>query len=151
MITTQGTGFLPTVDIDVTNRTGSALVVGGVYAIDVTGSATESVSAETNLGNVVACATANLRGILCVALSALADDATGKVRIQGPVSALVDGTTDVAEGDGLIPQNASPNLIKAAGLVNACGLALDAQTTNAGTLTKIYFDGFTFKGEKAAS
>jgi len=152
MIAAKGVGILPTKKLLVTNRTGGALVVGGYYAVDVTGGATESTSADTNLTNLVAAATANLRGIGVIATEAAADDADTVVTLTGRVSALVDGTTDVVEGDRLIAQNASPNLIKQAGLFPGVGFALEAQATNAGTLTDIFFDGWgLWKSELAAS
>jgi hypothetical protein len=152
MIKTQGTGILPTEKILGTNRTGATLTLGGVYAIDITGGATESTDPDSNTADIVACATGNLRGFLVVADAATVDDAVGVFTLKGRCKALVDGTTDVAEGDALIPQNASPNLIKQAGLFVACGMALEAQATDAGTLTDIYFDGEAlFKSEKAVS
>jgi hypothetical protein len=154
MISAAGFAYKKRVTILGYNRTGGTVTVGGVYSVDGTGSATESTTAQTNHENIVACATANLRQDKVVALSALADDALGEWLLKGVESVLVDGTTNVAEGDALVPQNASVNLIgQAAGsLVMPCGIALDAQATDAGTLTLVYFNGEDiWKGQKAAS
>ncbi len=151
MITTKGLGFLPDKKIIGTNRTGAALVVGGVYAVDVTGSATESTTADTNMGNIVACASANLRGFMVVATAATADDADGEFILQGVCQVLVDGgSIDIAEGDALIAQNASPNLIAQGtsgspgtgdSQIPACAISLGTQTSSTATLTTVYFDG----------
>lgn len=136
-----------------TNKTGAAMVIGGVYALDVARTDASSTDADKAVGNVVAAATANLRGILVVALEAVPIGGTANFLVKGRTKVLVDGTTDVAALDRLIPQNGSPNLVKqgATSLVNPCGLALEAQTTDAGTLTDVLFDGETWKGERAAS
>ncbi len=152
MIGSKGVGILPTRKIIGINQTGSAMVLGGVYAVDITGSAAASTDPDSNLTSIVAVATANLRGFLVVAESAVAAGAAAVFTIVGRVLALVDGTTDVAEGDALIAQNASPNLIKQSGLFVAAGIALVPQTTNAGTLTDIFFDGWAlWKCELAVS
>lgn len=145
MIGALGLGSLPREEIVAVNRTGAALVVGGMYSLDITGGDATSIDADSNLSNVVATATANLEGFLVVALQPTADKAVGKFLIRGVDQLLVDGTTDVAEGDRLIPQNASVNVIKATALVMPCALALEAQTANAGTLARCYFDGYTWK------
>lgn len=155
MLTTPGIGFIDREEITAINRTGSALTAGGVYALDITRTdATNSTDADSSLKNVVACATANLRGILVVALGATAAAAAGRFVVKGLCSVLIDGTTDVAVGDKLVPQNASNAVIKqaATSLVNNCGFTLTAQTTDAATLTaNVWFDGYTYQGEKAAS
>lgn len=153
MIQTKGSGQLERKTIIGTNLTGGAVSVGGVYALDTTQTNGGSTSADTDMQNIVATATANLRGFLVVALTAIAAGAVGEWLIKGRANVLVDGTTAVAPGDRLIPQNGSPNLVKQAStsLVNPCGLSFAAQTATSGTLTDVYFDGETWKGEKAAS
>jgi len=144
MIKQRGVGLIPTERVQVVNQTGAVLVVGGCYALDVTNTqAVAAPFADTDLYNLVAVATANLRGIMVIADSAIAIGATGNCVLTGRVQALVDGTTNVASGDALIAQNGSPNLIKQGSTATtpACGMALAAQTGVVGTLTDIFFDG----------
>ena len=153
MIANKGLGFIERREIVALNQTGGPLTIGGVYSLDITGGAATSIDPDSNMGNVVACATANLRGFLVVALAATAAGAPGSFLLRGALNVLVDGTTSVAEGDRLIPQNASPNLIKqaATSLVNPCAIAMAVQATAAGTLTMCVFEGENWKGERAAS
>lgn len=155
MLTTKGIGNLDRFEIGGINRTGGAMVKGGVYALDITRTdATNSIDTDSSITSVVACATANLRGILVVALDAYAAAAPGRFLVRGLGKVMVDGTTDVLVGDRLIPQNASSSLIKMAAnsLVNPCALALAGQTNDGALLTDgIYFDGMTWDGEKAVS
>lgn len=134
----------PATKITITNKTGGALVVGGVYALDITGSIATTV--REKLTFVVAVSAGNLKGILVVATKALAEGDTGEAVVFGPVDALVDGgTTDVAAGDRLKAVAASNALIKAgeaAGSVDtAVAKALEANT-GAAALKSIFFMGF---------
>lgn len=154
MTTTPGVGIIDREEITAINRTGAALTAGGVYALDITRTdATNSTDADSSLKNVVACATANLRGLLVVALGATAAAAAGRFVIKGRVSALTDGSgTAITVGLRLIPQNASATLVvqSAGSLVNNCGFALAANAL-AATLCDMWFDGYTYQGERAAS
>lgn len=156
MIQLQGLGIFPTRRLLVTNRTGVTLTKGGVYAIDITGSDSTSIDANSNISNLVGVVTGNIKGFLVVADgdTPLIANATGTVLLEGVIGALVDGTTDVAEGDSLIAQNGSINMIKqgATTTTPGCALALDAQTANAGTLTLTYFNGWAlFKASTAGA
>ena len=152
MITAKGVGFLPTKKIIGVNRTGGTLTVGGVYAVDVTGGATESTDADSNLTSIVEPATGNVRGFLVVADQATLDDQPGTFTMVGRVPVLVETTTtDCAEGDSLIPVNGQIYLIVqtkgatggiADTYVVGCAIALAASTTNAATLTDVFFDGY---------
>jgi hypothetical protein len=128
--------------ITATNRTGAALSKGGVYALDLTQSATETTDAKKALGNVVKVAAGNIDGILVIATEDLADDETGLFVVEGPCLALVDGgTIDVAAGDKLIPTAASINLTKSDAITDiVAGKALEANT-GAAALKMIYFHG----------
>jgi hypothetical protein len=146
----QGVQFagdsFPTGKITIVNKTGGALVKGGVYALDVSGSVATTV--REKLSFVVAVSAANIDGFLVVATKALADGETGEGVIQGPVDALVDGdTTDVAAGDRLKAVAASTSLIKASEAVGSTDIAVGkALEANAGVaaLKSIYFMGFNF-------
>ena len=154
MIMTKGLGILERIEIAATNLTGAPLVIGGVYALDITRINAASVDSDTSLTNVVVTAAANLRCILLVALQATGVGATARMLYKGFGPVLVDGTTPVVPGDRLIPQAGSPNLIKQPNpsLVNPIGFAMAAQATAAGTLTPMYFDGgVAWKGERAVS
>jgi len=131
------------------NRTGAALVKGGVYALDLTKGATESTTARAGAYNLVAVATAHLAaGILVVAEAATPDDEEGQGVIFGPAKVLVEGTTDVAAGDRLKAVNAQNYLQKASAAVGSIdvgvGVARDAQAANSAVLTDVFFDGITF-------
>lgn len=95
------------------------------------------------MGNLVAVDATNIDGILCVAETALADDETGLVVVEGPVMALVDGgTLDVLIGDKLIPTAASINLTKSAATTDVvCAKAWEGNT-GAAALKLIYLMGF---------
>lgn len=128
--------------ITATNRTGGALAVGGVYALDVTLSQTESSTAQKALGNVVAVAAGNIDGILVVALDTLADNETGLFVLDGPTLALVDGgTLDVAAGDKLIPTAASNALTKSGATTDIVAAKALAANTGTAALKAVYFHG----------
>lgn len=127
-----------------TNRTGGALLAGGIYAIDLVQSATESTSAELGAGNAVAVATANLNCPMVIALDTYSDDATGMFVLASPyVDALVEGTTDISIGDVLIPINGQAYLKtqSAVVLTTGCAQAHAAFTTNGTGTIKVAFDG----------
>jgi hypothetical protein len=151
MITLKGVGMLPTRKLVGVNRTGAALTIGGVYALDTTWTdATNSTDADSALTNIVSVATANLRGFNVIAENAAEAAAQCTVLVTGRISALVDGTTDVAVGDPLIAQNGSINLVKqGTSTTPASGIALEARTTNAGTLTDIFYDGWELWRQQA--
>lgn len=143
MIMMKGVGIIPTEQIPAINRTGSTLTVGGVYALDLPGANSNSTDAESNLTSLVLVTAGNINGQLVVALDAVLADLPGKFMSIGRVQGLVDGTTDVAEGDALVAQIGSINLRlgKSGDGARPCAQALAAQTANAGTLTDIWFDG----------
>lgn len=136
---------LPEIQIKAINRTGSTLSIGGVYALDVAQTATESTTPEAGAQHVVATASTNLKRVLVVAMGATLDDAEGLFTLcSNDVQILTDGgTVDVAKGDPLIPQAASPNLLVqgASSLVTAVAFAHEGQTSATGTLTRCAFDG----------
>lgn len=131
--------------IAVVNKTGGALTVGGVYALDLFRADADTTDVRTALKNLVAVSASNIDGILVIATKALADNEEGEAVVIGPVKALVDGdTTDVVVGDRLKATAASVNLTKAseaAGSVDvAVGKALEGNTATA-ALKTIYFMG----------
>jgi len=154
MIIAKGVGMLPTRKIIGVNRMGSATVLGGVYAVDVTGSATESTDADSNLTSIVAVASANMRGWLVVADGVYADNEAGIYTLEGRCQVLVDGTTDITEGLALIPVNAAANLITqgAGSLLVGCAIALEAYTDTPVVLKDVFFNGdCLFKATTPAS
>jgi hypothetical protein len=152
-INSKGTGIFDRVEVLGLNKTGGALTVGGVYALDVSRINGASVDQDTALSDVVATAAGNLRGFLVVALAATANNTVGRFLLKGFDKVLLDGTTAIAAGDRLIPAAASINLIQqpATSLFVPCGFAVNAQGSAGAVLTAAYFDGETWKCEKAAS
>ena len=155
MISTKGIGIFERVEIAAVNLTGAPLLIGGVYALDLTRINAASIDPDSSVTNIVATAAANLRCLLVVAMQATAIGATGRMLLKGYGPVLVDGTTPVVAGDRLLPQAALVALIKmpANSLVNPAGMALNPQAVAlaGGTLTQIYFNGEIWKGEKAVS
>lgn len=152
-INSKGTGIFDRLEIIGVNKTGGALTVGGVYSVDVTRGNGASTDADSGLSNIVAVAAGNLRGFLVVALKATAIGAVDRFLLKGYEKVLLDGTTAIAAGDRLIAAAASINLIQqpATSLFVACGFAVNAQGSAGAVLTACYFDGETWKNEKAAS
>lgn len=134
------------------NRTGAALSVGGVYALDLTGSdgdveafadwtiSTHADSAHP-FNNVIAVATAHLAGwILCVALAPTANDEWGPMLLSGMTDVRVaDSNTAGAKLTGV---NAANNL--AAASDGNCTFALLLETNSSGgtALRKCLFSGW---------
>lgn len=135
--------------IPAVNRTGGATVVGGVYALDVAQSDGASTSIELGASNVIAVATARFKSPLVVALQVLADDQEGTFMLQSPdVPILIEGTTDVAAGESLVPVNAQTYLKNQSTntLAGAIAFAWAAQTSATPTLTRCYFNGLAAVG-----
>lgn len=130
--------------ITVSNRTGGTLVLGQPYALDISAVQAETTSVKKGLGNITPPATANLASIMVVALAGqlLADNETGLVASEGEVSALVDGTTDVAIGDSLTVANAGAAFVKASTGNQIHARALEARTTNSAGLMKVMLLGW---------
>lgn len=132
--------------LTVVNKTGAALVKGGIYALDIT-----KVSATTlaqQLSYITGAVTANMGGILVVSETTTANGDECQVVVSGPVKALVDGTTDVAIGDRLKAVTATTALVKASAAVGSVdvgvGIALAARATDSAGLLDILFDGECF-------
>lgn len=140
-----------------TNRTGSALTVGGVYAFDLTGSDGDVDPYATDpldpFANVIACATAHLKGwIFCVALEATANDEVGRFVVRGVVDVLCKESTAVAIGDQIMPQNASAAVTKLTDGLAAVGFALEAGPTGgSAAVASCWFDGYVKGAAGAAS
>lgn len=152
-LSTSGLGILPRVEITGINRTGAAVVIGGCYALDSFGADATSTTDVLAAANIVATSANNLRGFLVLALQATAANNSGRFLLKGYEYALLDATTAILKADRLVPQAASVNLIKqaAGALVNCCGVTFNALGAGVGILTQIYFNGETWKGERAAS
>lgn len=145
MVRAKGLGQLgEEVVIAATNRTGGALVIGGVYALDHTQSDADSTDAETGAGNVVAVDSGHINCDLVIATDTLADNASGSFIAASPhTQVMVEGTTDVAKGDVLIPV-AGQYYLKTQSvtvLTAGCGQAHEARTTNSAGLQYAAFDG----------
>lgn len=154
MITMKGVGFLPQKQILVINRLGADTVVGGVYAVDIFGTDGDSTDADSNLSNIIAVATANMKGFMCVVNEIVADNQPVVATVIGRVSARMDGTSAVAEGSPLMAVNAQNYLViqPAGSLLVGCGLSLEAYAVAAVKLCDMYFDGWAlFKAQRAAS
>lgn len=147
----QGDSF-PGTKISVRNKTGAALVKGGIYALDLTKVSGGTVSHGDQLGNLVIVVAANKAGILVVAEKALADGDQGLATIQGPVSVMVDGNVAaIAAGDPLVlvvPAGTNPAYLKkgAQAIGNAdliLARSLDANTTAFGATNQatVFFSG----------
>ncbi len=140
-------GYGPLIEeriVVVTNRTGGTLTIGGCYALDVAQGDGDSTTIELGASGLVAVSTANLRAPKVIATKALLDNETGTaVLASNNVSALIEGTTDVAKGDSLIPINAQIYLKTQSALVTspACGWAWEAETNAGPTLHPIAFNG----------
>lgn len=128
----------------VANRTGGTLVLGQVYCLDISAVQAETTTVKLGLGNITPPATANLASpaVVAVAGQLLADNETGLVAIEGEVSALVDGTTDVAIGDPLTILNAGTAFTKAGTGALIHARALEARTTNSAGLQKVMLLGW---------
>jgi hypothetical protein len=109
---------------------------GEVYVLSVSGTEAQSPSA-------VAVATSAFPVRTCVATEAQTAAGYQWVVIEGECDALVDGTTDVAEGDFLEVLNGADGFIKdgTSRTTVSAAIAREAQTTNADTLTKVTLIG----------
>lgn len=136
------------VKIGFINKTGGALVKGGVYALDVNQADAYSTTAQKSLFALKAVAAGNINGVLVVAEKATPSGEVGEGVVFGPCDALVEGTTDVAAGDRLKATAAQNYLAKASAAVGSVdvgvGMACGAQAANSSVLTKVLFDGIAF-------
>lgn len=146
--------FPPNIDVVVYNRSGSAFAVGDVVQLDLASSATESVTENpggtegtTTFSNAIAPTAAGIKaGILGVALEVIADDAKGRIRLQGFVDQafIIDGTDSVAIGDPLVATTAKNLDAVLAVNERIIGIAQTAHTTpTTRTLGKVLFNGIT--------
>lgn len=131
--------FIP----NLTNKSGAATVLGGVYQIDTLQSSAASVDAFTALDNVVNPSTAGINSgvTFCVAQNpAVADGSRTAFLVEGVTQVLLNGT--VAIGDNLIPVNAQNYLQTNAGTGPALsvGKALEANVTGP-NLKYVHFQG----------
>jgi predicted RecA/RadA family phage recombinase len=130
------------------NRTGGAMVKGGVYALDIVRGNVNSTSVRTALYNAVTLAAGNIGGILVVAETTTPDGEEGQGVVFGPADVRLDGTTDVAAGDRLKAVSGTTNLAKASAAVGSVdvgvAIALEARTADSVGLQKVIFDGFAF-------
>jgi hypothetical protein len=85
-------------------------------------------------GLVAATSAAGICGILQNAPKS-GEQAT--VRIAGPSKCYLDGTTDIAAGDGIVADAASHGVKNTADKGRIVGWALEPQTTNAAILTEV--------------
>src|SRR3954447_23040467 len=85
-----GGDSFPANKITVINKTGGTMVVGGVYALDITRASATDPRQMTYYA--VATSAANLPGILLVHDKDIAAGDAGVVVIQGPMTAIVDGS-----------------------------------------------------------
>jgi hypothetical protein len=138
-----------------------AVAVGDIVQFDLTSSnstytlasALEDYDNKKCPFNVVIAGTAVSNGKECgiwgVVTEGAAAGARCKVCVHGVVSAYVEGTTDVAAGDGLIP-GANADLVKASSGANpVVAVALAAQAADSAVLIKVLFNGYQF-GSSAA-
>lgn len=133
--------------LTVNNRTGGALVVGGVYALDQAQAEAESTTVQTAFHNLIAVATASLKNvILVVAQEAAADNAQAVVIVSGFASVRVESTTDVTKGDPLKGVNTQNYLVKAAStgdrIVAYAGTTV---TADSAAVQNVLFDGWPSK------
>jgi len=154
-----GGGFAPiNRDVVVTNRSGGALAVGDVVEFDLDTAASDEAETTTTLpytaegtsayNNVVApTATGFVDGGCAgaVVLEAIADNATGLVRLEGVVQAFVIAASGSPIPRSLLVPTTSKNL----DLVHAAGEALvarcleDVATPTTRTLAWVEFHGIT--------
>jgi hypothetical protein len=133
----------PSDKISIVNKTGGALVKGGIYALDLT----KTVATDTRgqLSYVVAVAAGNIGGILVVAEKALADGESGLGVVYGPTKVLVKAdVTNIAAGDRLKAVAASTKAQKASAAAGSLDIgvakALEPATTD-GALITVFFCG----------
>lgn len=144
----------------VMNRSGAAVAVGDVLALDMLGT-DASTAAKAGVGgvtlgnvyeaifhNAVAVAAGNIDGILCVVSSLLgnggADDTQIEVTLMSQiVDCEVYGDTDIAIGDRLAPVAAQTYLVKLTDAADTRGIAfaLEAYTDAAAVVKKVCFFG----------
>jgi hypothetical protein len=89
-------------------------------------------------------------GVFAVALEDIdvSVNAYGKFRVQGVVTCLVNGTTDVAAGNALQVEPTTENLeLKVDVGAKIVAFALEASTDNSANLTKVMFDGLNGFGQ----
>lgn len=149
---TAGINLFPRVEHDLWNRTGGALEVGDVVAIDVTGSATEAEtyaafnsatdrSSAHPFNNAIAVGAAQDDGwILAVALEAVADDEEGKFALAGVVDIRIPDST--ASGAFLAPASGSDSLVAEADGVARVAQAIAANSSGGVAATACIFNGY---------
>ena len=101
---------------DLTNLSGAATLLGGVYQLDMLAANAGTTSTDLQLDNMIVPTTAGIASsvIFGVALNAgIASGLRTTFCVRGPVLALLNGT--VANGDNLIPINAQNYLQTNAG------------------------------------
>lgn len=124
------------------NRSGDDSVPGGVYALDVTGTHSET-NPFNKLRNAVEVAAGNIDGLLVVATDVTKP---GEVSTRwtggGPVKVLVNGNgTNIAAGDKLKPTAGENYLVKSSATTDVVvAIALESATTD-GALIAVYFFG----------
>jgi hypothetical protein len=130
---------------------GGTVTLGGVYAIDTTvvsGGLFTTVRAIATTDYVAT--NAAVANLLVVALeTTTVNGAKARFRLRGYVNALIETTTnDVAVGDPLTINGTNNYLIKAVDPTGTtivwqgvCAIALEARTTNAAGLQRVFFEG----------
>jgi hypothetical protein len=129
--------------VSVLNKTGAALVVGGVYALDLS----QSVAATSgdSLTFLVAVSANNINGVLVVAETAMAAGDSGLVVLSGRVKVRTNGTTALT--DRLKATAAQNYLAAASSGVGSVDIGVGKPlAVNAGgpNLVDTLFDGVSF-------
>ena len=146
-------------DIDVTayNRTSNTLAVGDVVVFDMIQSDAATTGIENAGGtgifeNLITPASTHVDVYPCGIVVGLlggagANDTKVKVRVQGIVDALVEGTNAGAAGDLCLLANGQrqPNTDVFAGQ-RPVGLLLEATASGTAASAKVYFDGINGVG-----
>lgn len=152
-------------EILATNRTGAALTIGGIYALDLLGSDGDvdtqtEYEADTSpnplagpLANVIAVATAHLKGwVFVVAQEATANDAIGRFVVQGKTKIAVIGSSTVDKGDMIMPANAVATATKLTDGLACVGIALEVGSTDGDAdLKTCLFNGIVLGGAAGAA
>lgn len=123
------------------NRTGGTLVVGGVYAVDMAGTVSESNPFNV-LRNLVTPHADNIDGKVVIAQRALADkEKAADFIMAGPATALVNGSgTSIAKGDKLIVTAGSNKLTKSGATTDNCvAWALAASSADNDLIPVLFF------------
>lgn len=151
--------FLPLEKIVVTNRTGGALVKGGIYKLDLAasdgdvtayatwrGQATRQLE-NSPLGNIIAVGanTADESGIFVVATDTSADNVTCEVVLRGVCQVLAAASSSVAIGMPYKPVASAATVQTYTTGLAAIGVALEAGGASSG-LIWAYHSGIAISG-----